>query len=219
MPNYIIGVDVGGTNTDSVLLDSDSLEGPTQGILAWKKTQTTDDVSIGIVAAIEALFQIRTDVKPKDISSVTIGTTHFINAVIEQDSNRLARVAVLRLCGPYSQANPPCCDFPPALVDLIDPYVAYLDGGFKIDGVLVKELNKKQILYHVDRIKALGITSIVINGNFSPLNNAQELEAKLIVQEALPSADIVMSHESKFCYSCIMFSTANIIIKLPTWAF
>lgn len=207
MPNYIIGVDVGGTNTDSVLLDSDSLEGPTQGIMAWKKTPTTDDVSVGIVAAITALFQICSNVKPKDISSITIGTTHFINAVIEQDSSRLARVAVLRLCGPYSQANPPCCDFPPALVDLIDPYIAYLDGGFKIDGALVKELNKKQILHHVSRIKELGIASIVINGNFSPLNNAQEHETKRIVQEALPSADIVMSHESKFSYTRIKLSS------------
>lgn len=198
MSNYIIGVDVGGTNTDSVLLDSAELTGPSQGVLAWDKSPSTRDVSVGIVSAIQALFLQRKDIKPIDIKSVTIGTTHFINAVIEQDANKLARVAVLRLCGPYSRSNPPCCDFPKSLANLIDPYIAYLDGGFKIDGELVKPINEKQILDHATRIKELGITSVVVNGNFSPLNNSQELLAKKILQTVIPHADIVLSHESKF---------------------
>lgn len=205
MSTYIIGVDVGGTNTDSVLLDSSQLEEPSQGVLAWNKAPSTQDVSVGIVNAVQALFEQRKDIAPTDIMSVTIGTTHFINAVIEQDANRLSRVAVMRLCGPYSKSNPPCCDFPESLADLINPYVFYLDGGYKIDGAIVKPINKKQILESIDKVKELGIYSIVINGNFSPVNNTQEIDVKEILKNALPHAEIVMSHESKlqstfFCY-------------------
>lgn len=194
---YIIGVDVGGTNTDSVLLNSSRLEDSSQGVLAWHKAPTSHDVSDGIVSAVEALFAQQKDIAPSDIQSVTIGTTHFINAVIEQDANRLARVAVLRLCGPYSRSNPPCCDFPRSLTELINPYVAYLDGGFKVDGELVKKVNEKQVLTAIKEIKELGISSIVINGNFSPVNNSQELAVKDIVKNVLPHADIVLSHESR----------------------
>lgn len=198
MSNYIIGVDVGGTNTDSVLLDSSRLKDSSQGVLAWNKTPSTKDVSNGIVSAVQALFAESPSIAPKDIKSVTIGTTHFINAVIEQDANRLARVAVLRLCGPYSRSNPPCCDFPETLAELVNPYVAYLDGGFKVDGELVKPVQEKQVLETAQRIKKLGIRSIVINGNFAPVNNSQELAVKEVVQRVLPDAAIVMSHESKF---------------------
>ncbi len=40
-----IGIDVGGTNTDAVLLDGSKVK-------AWRKTPTTDNVSTGIITAI-----------------------------------------------------------------------------------------------------------------------------------------------------------------------
>lgn len=41
------------------------------------------------------------------VINVAIGTTHFVNAVVENDARRLSRVAVIRLCGPYTKKV--CC--------------------------------------------------------------------------------------------------------------
>ena len=66
-----IGVDVGGTNTDGVLLDPSK---STNAILAWHKTPTTSDPSDAIQSVIQALLR-EADIDSALIQSVTIGTT------------------------------------------------------------------------------------------------------------------------------------------------
>ena len=86
-----IGIDVGGTNTDAVLMDS----GPrADSVLAAVKAATTADVTSGIVAALDGL-QARHAFDPAEVRAVMIGTTHFINALVE--ARRLAPTAALRL--------------------------------------------------------------------------------------------------------------------------
>lgn len=58
-----------------------------------------------------------------------------MNAVLEVDARRLEKVAVLRLCGPYTRQCPPFVDFPPALKALTEGYVGYLDGGFESESL------------------------------------------------------------------------------------
>jgi len=59
-----IGIDVGGTNTDAVLMDS----GPrSDSVLAAVKAATTADVTSGIVAALDGL-QERHAFRPADAS-------------------------------------------------------------------------------------------------------------------------------------------------------
>ena len=83
----VIGIDVGGTNTDAVLMDG--LE-----VMAWHKTPTTPDVGGGIVAALRSVMA-QSGVDIADVRSVMIGTTHFTNAVVER--KRLLPVAAVRL--------------------------------------------------------------------------------------------------------------------------
>jgi N-methylhydantoinase A/oxoprolinase/acetone carboxylase beta subunit len=73
--NVFIGVDVGGTNTDAVIL-----EGNSNNVLSWFKSATTGDVTRGIVNAIEgAMKQLssnNSNNKKYHVSVITIGTTH-----------------------------------------------------------------------------------------------------------------------------------------------
>jgi N-methylhydantoinase A/oxoprolinase/acetone carboxylase beta subunit len=102
---YRVGVDVGGTNTDAAILDIDALDSESRGVLATCKTATTTHVTLGIQTAVkEVLAQSRVD--RTKVVNVAIGTTHFVNAVVENDSRRLSRVAVVRLCGPYTRKVP-----------------------------------------------------------------------------------------------------------------
>lgn len=102
-PSYRIGVDVGGTNTDCAIIDVTATANPSRGVCASGKTPTTPDVTSGIHTAIINVLA-KSQVNRKDVQSVAIGTTHFVNAVVEADPRRLSKVAVIRLCGPFTRA-------------------------------------------------------------------------------------------------------------------
>lgn len=103
MALYRIGVDVGGTNTDAAIIDATATESSSRGVCACSKTATTSDVTSGIYTAIVDVLA-KSQVSRKDVQSVAIGTTHFVNAVVEADARRLSKVAVIRLCGPFTKS-------------------------------------------------------------------------------------------------------------------
>lgn len=190
-----VGVDVGGTNTDSVLIDLAHPSEPDKAILAWHKTPTTSDPSDGIKSALSSLLE-STDRK-SDIVSVAIGTTHFINAVVERDANRLSRVAVLRLGYPYSKHMRPCSDWPDDLRRLVLGHDALLRGGLQVDGSPISDIEPAEIRAECAHIKQKGIHAVVINGIFSPLDSAENQEHLVaeIVRQELPDCDVVLSSE------------------------
>jgi N-methylhydantoinase A/oxoprolinase/acetone carboxylase beta subunit len=98
-----LGLDVGGTNTDAVVLDRDD------NLVAKAKVPTTPDVTQGIAAAIEAVLA-RATADPARITHAMLGTTHATNAILQR--RRLRRVAVLRLGAPATHAVRPLFGWP-----------------------------------------------------------------------------------------------------------
>ena len=139
----------------------------------------------------------QSNVDPRDIASVTIGTTHFINAVVEMDQSRLAKVAVIRLCGPFSKSIPVGVDWPSRLRDAICAYRGIVDGGLEIDGSLISELDEEGVRRQCEIIKSKGINNIVVVGIFSPIDvlYKQEQSAAEIIRKAYPSANVVLSKD------------------------
>lgn len=191
-----IGVDVGGTNTDGVILDPLLVSLPDKGILAWHKAPTTTNPSDGINETITAMFKSAA-ISPDDVASVTIGTTHFVNAVVERDTSRLSTVAVIRLCGPFSKHTPPCVDWPEDMRDMILGHFALLKGGLEVDGALISDIDESEIKEQCALIREKSITSIVVNGVFSPIDTLerQEERAAEIIKAELPGCDVVCSKE------------------------
>ncbi|EFW17537.1 hypothetical protein D8B26_000238 [Coccidioides posadasii str. Silveira] len=192
---YRVGVDVGGTNTDAAILDIRASETPSRGVLASSKSPTTPDVTSGIKTVIENVLQ-QSAVNTKDILSVAIGTTHFVNAVVEADARRLSKVAVVRLCGPFTRQIPPFTDFPPALTRIMRGPIFYLDGGLEVDGRQIKPLDSEQIKATVASIREAGISMVAIIGVFSPLDHdgVNEETCRKMMLELDPSLSIVCSH-------------------------
>src|ERR1700719_3774223 len=104
-----IGVDVGGTNTDAVLLEDGR-------VVHAVKTPTTADVTGGIIAALGLLTR-HPEVGRGRIDGVVIGTTHFVNAVVQR--RHLSPVAAIRIGLPASASLPPFCDWPADLANLV----------------------------------------------------------------------------------------------------
>ncbi|RVX70342.1 hypothetical protein B0A52_05841 [Exophiala mesophila] len=192
-----IGVDVGGTNTDAVILDLDAVDQPNRGVLAFHKTPTTSpNVTDGIETAVgKVLSQIGNGVS--NVSCLIIGTTHFLNAVIERDSRRLSKVGVIRLSKSFTRDIPPFSDVPEDLTQLLNGYCGYIDGGLHIDGSEEAPIQKDQVLKECDAIEKLGLKAVVISGVFSPIDKhfEQEILVRKIMQERLPHVDFVCSSE------------------------
>lgn len=148
-------------------------------------------------AFAEFLVFRESNINPEDVASVTIGTTHFINAVVEMDQSRLARVAVLRLCGPFSKEIAVGVDWPPKLRNIICAYRGLVDGGLEIDGTLISELDEDEIRRQCAIIQSQGIKSIVVAGVFSPIDvvHRQEERAAEVIRAAYPEADVVISKD------------------------
>ena len=135
-------------------------------------------------------------VDPSSIASVTIGTTHFVNAVITRDSTRLSEVAVLRLSGPFSKHAPPCVDWPASLRKIILAHFALVKGGLEIDGNLISDIKEQEIVEQCKVIKEKGIKSVVVNGVFSPIDTIERQEervAEILRRELGEEVDIVLS--------------------------
>lgn len=85
-----IGIDVGGTFTDAVLIDNESYE-----LVGQLKVPTTHDapegVAAGIVQALQKIME-KHSVKPEDVTFIAHATTQATNALLEGD---VVRVGVL----------------------------------------------------------------------------------------------------------------------------
>lgn len=180
-----IGIDVGGTNTDAVLMDG-------MNVLASCKAPTTPDVSFGIVAALESVLRDAA-IEPSRVQAVMIGTTHFTNAVIER--RRLLQVATVRLALPATQALLPFVDWPDELSNELGGHVYLLHGGYEFDGRLISPLDEDGMRKAADDIRRKGLRAAAITSVFSPVNPAMEKRAAEILRDAVPDIAITLSHE------------------------
>lgn len=181
-----IGIDVGGTNTDAVLMSGTT-------VLAGVKRFTSPDVTSGIVDAIQALADQHA-FAPGQISAVMIGTTHFINALVE--AQRLAPTAALRLGLPATRALPPLVDWPDRLREAISARSYLAHGGYEFDGRPISPLDPDELRAHAADMAAHDIRSVAISAVFSPVNHDLEEQAAAIVGEVLgPDVAISLSHE------------------------
>ena len=180
-----IGVDVGGTNTDAVVL------GP-NGVLGWRKTPTTADVYSGIVAAItHAIADASVD--SADVDCVMIGTTQFTNAVIQRRS--LLPVGIIRLALPATSAIPPLTDWPNDLITEIGRNAHLVGGGYEFDGREIAPLDEVAVAKAARSFRCDGIRTAAITSVFSPMNGYMERRAAEIVQNEVPDIAISLSCE------------------------
>lgn len=179
-----IGVDVGGTNTDAVLMDGEK-------VVAWCKSPTTHNVSDGIVGAIRSILE-QSAVPVADIQCVMIGTTHFTNAFVER--NNLLDVGIIRVALPASRGIPPLIDWPESLLSEIGDHRHLVRGGYQFDGRLNSPLDEQAVAAAARDFKSKGLKTVAITSVFSPVNGDMEERAAAIVCEEMGDVAITLSH-------------------------
>ena len=182
-----IGIDVGGTNTDAVLVDGGK-------VIAAIKTATTEDVLSGVRTALADLLAAAGDAPAaRAIETVVIGTTHFTNAVVERRG--LQKVAALRIGLPANAGLPPFVDWPADLSAVVHGRIDMVAGGHEYDGRPLVPLDRGAIRATARRIADSGIASVAITSVFSPLTAENEAEAADILREEVPGIGITLSSE------------------------
>lgn len=180
-----IGVDVGGTNTDAVVLD-----GPR--VIAGAKRPTTADVHSGVKAAVAAAMEA-SGVTPSRIDAVMVGTTHFVNALVER--RRLAPTGLIRLCLPSGGSLRPFGDWPADLIAAMGLRYRLVDGGYEMDGRELAPIRPDQIRQAVRELRAEGCSEIAVSSVFATIRGEAEMEAARIVQEEWPGVAVTVSQD------------------------
>ena len=179
-----IGIDVGGTNTDSVLMEG-------RRILASAKQPTTADVADGIASALGAVLGAAGSGAAVD--TVAIGTTHFTNAVVQ--ARDLAPTAAVRLGLPAGASVPPFTGWPERLAAALGGRRYLCHGGTEFDGRPLSPLDPDELRRVAEDLGRTGVRSVAITSIFSPLNADLEVRAAEILREELPDLRVSLSHE------------------------
>ncbi len=184
--SYRIGIDVGGTNTDAVILD-DQLHP-----VATVKTPTTSPVGDGIDRAITEVLAA-SGLDASQITHAMLGTTQATNAIVER--KRLNSVAVIRIGLPATAAIMPLTGWPAELREAIGGRQYLVGGGHEYDGREIAPLDEQHIRI-IAREVAGQASSAAIISVFSPVSADHELRAAQILRDEL-GADfpISLSHE------------------------
>ena len=178
-----IGIDVGGTNTDAVLIE----EGK---VVRAVKAPTSEDVTTGILDSLKSLGSTGV-LAGKRVDGVMIGPTHFIYAVVQR--RHLTRVGALRLGMPASASLPPFCDWPEDLAELVRGGVWMVEGGHEYDGRPFMPLDEAAVAKAAKEMKEKGLKSVAISSIFSPLDPSHEKRAAELIAAVLPEAAITCS--------------------------
>ncbi|CAM4132014.1 hydantoinase/oxoprolinase family protein [Lederbergia lenta] len=180
-----LGIDVGGTNTDGVILN-DANE-----VLGSAKTATTKDIFSGIQMTIKSLLE-ETKINVKEINVATLGTTHCTNAIVERKS--LNKVGIVRICLPSGTTVPPLLGWPNDLVEKLHAKTVLIHGGYEFNGIPIADLDYDELKKSVDLFRGQ-VDSIAISGVFSPVLGDQEKEVARYFEKELPNIPVSISSE------------------------
>ena len=181
-----LGIDVGGTHTDAVVLDRDN------AIVAKTKQATSPDVTAGVHQALATVIADPA-VDRTRISHVMLGTTHATNAVLER--RRLQTVAVLRVGAPSSTAVRPFFGWPQDLVEAIGGHARIVGGGMEYDGREIVSFDADDTRDFFTSVRGQ-VETVAISAVFSPMAPDHELAAERIAREVLGDDIVVsLSHE------------------------
>jgi len=182
-----IGIDVGGTHTDAVILDGKNM------LVGAVKTETTRDITTGIKNALVEVLKV-SGVEPEEIKAAMFGTTHCANAIVESEG--LARTALVRVGRPGAEAVEPLVEWPRGLRGAIGDIKYLVHGGHEYTGEEIVPLDESEVQKVAEELLEKRVESVAVCSIFSPVNPDHERRVAEIVGEVMgPNVPVTLSHE------------------------
>ncbi len=198
LDKFTIGIDVGGTFTDLLLINSTTKEQ-----FIEKTSSTPADPSIGVTNGLDHLAK-RLDISTQELLNNTTlivhGTTVTTNAVLTSNG---AKTGLLTTKGfrdvlqmrrgvrsrEHLYNNKYTAPSPLVSRDL----VIGIDERTDAEGKIIKEIDEKEICEALDWFKEEGVESIAICYMHSYANSENENKTKRIVEQYMPEAYVTVS--------------------------
>lgn len=159
----ILGIDVGGTHTDAVLIDR---------LRVLKKAKVLTDEQNLMSSLLAVTTELVDESNVGKLERVVLSTTISTNAIVQ---DKVDRVSILVVSGP---------GLPPSLYDVHqDTY--FLSGYMNHRGMEIAPIDRLEAGRMRDRFRAEDIRHACIVGKFSTRNPKQEIELQEIVRDHL----------------------------------
>lgn len=169
----LIGIDVGGTFTDAVLIDAGR---PVQSA----KIPTTPELLPSLLGALDEITQ---GVDPVRIDRVVLSTTLITNLIAE---NKTDPVAALLIPGPG--VNPDSYQLP------ADAYI--IKGAVDYRGREIETLDRDELGQTVAAIAGSGRRKVAVVGKFSPRNHVHEKQIAEFIKQQNPDWEVELGHRA-----------------------
>lgn len=206
---YIVGVDIGGTFTDCLVVKSDGGDSPS-AIRIGKASSTPPDFQTGFIAALRAASAMH-DVSLEDMladahiyHACTVGT----NALVEKKTAKVGLLAtrghsdsifIMKAGGRLkwmpsdyiahvAKQTKPEPLVPKALCESIDERIAF-------DGAILVELNEGTARAAINRLIAEGVEAIAISLLWATANDRHERRLRELVEEMAPGLFVSISSD------------------------
>lgn len=194
--SYRLGVDVGGTFTDLLLVDEGSGK-----IFTAKVPSTPDDSSIGVLNGIKRVCEIAS-IDPGKITQVMHGTTVATNTILTKTG---AKVGLVTTKG-FRQVLQIARSYVPGGLggwviynksDALAPLSCTIEADERMgaDGKVVRPLNKKALKESLESLKKENIEALTVCLINSYANGSHEKEVAKIAKEVLPGIPISISFD------------------------
>jgi len=188
-----IGVDIGGTFTDFIVLTD------TGTILATKVHSTSLKPSRAFLKGIESLLE-KEKISSHDVHFLGHGTTICTNALLE---GKVPATGLLTTKG-FRDVLEIGRQNRPTLYDLFfdrpEPLVSRrhrreILERINADGTIETPLNQEDVVQEVQFLKEDGVTNIAVCYLFSYVNPSHEMETKRLIVKTYPEMDVSISTE------------------------
>ena len=189
MISWQVGIDVGGTNTDLLLVDNEG-----KSFRLAKVPSTPADQSDGVLSGLEAA-----GVPPGNLAAIVHGTTVATNSVLERKGARCGLITtrgfrdVLEL-GRRTRPN---------AYGMIGSFEALIDRELRFEvterldakGNVVTPLDEAEVISAVAQLALLGAEAVVVHFLHSYANPAHEQQAAAIVRARWHNEHVTASSE------------------------
>lgn len=168
----LIGIDVGGTTTDAVLIRNGEV---------YSTAKVPTESGNLLKSLLGALDEVSRGVPPEQFKRVVFSTTVITNLIAEGKTDH---VALLLVPGPG--VNPASYVFPESF---------YFKGAMDYRGREIQPLDEAEVRDAVDKIKEQGFSRVAVVSKFGQRNPSHELRIQEILREMHPECKVELGHK------------------------
>ncbi len=170
----LIGLDVGGTFTDAVLIDKGAV------VRKIKFPTYQEDLFKSLMNALEPLLETVTN---QSIQRIVTSTTLITNMIA---TNNVEPVGMVLIPGPGRN---------PSTYNFEVPHTFVLSGAINFRGKEIDSLKDSEIMFCIEQVKQAGLRRVAIVGKFSQRNKTHEQTVANLFAKHCPDIRLVLGHQ------------------------